>query len=80
VHVSPQSFALLAAIVAIAAFVQGTTGVGFALIVAPVMAMVVPALVLGAGRYVHHRVDGRALRAFVLLFAIASGVVLVLRS
>jgi uncharacterized membrane protein YfcA len=41
-----------------------------------------PALALGAGisRFAHHKVGGRALRAFVLLFAIVSGVVLVARA
>ncbi|MFD3523349.1 sulfite exporter TauE/SafE family protein [Streptomyces sp. NPDC058653] len=37
-------FALLAAVVALAAFVQGTSGLGFALIVAPVVGMVDPGL------------------------------------
>jgi len=41
-----------------------------------------PALVLGAllSRYVHRRVDGRRLRVFVLLFAIVSGAVLLVRA
>ena len=38
-------FALIALIVIFAAFVQGTTGVGFALIVAPVLAVLAPQLV-----------------------------------
>ena len=38
------SFAIIAAAVALAAFVQGTTGVGFALIVAPVLALLAPEL------------------------------------
>ena len=40
-----------------------------------------PALVVGAllSRLVHRRVDGRALRAFVLTFALVSGAVLLLR-
>ena len=37
-------FALIAATVAIASFVQGSTGVGFALIVAPVLALLEPQL------------------------------------
>ena len=45
-------------------------------------AMLVPALVVGAAlsRITHNRVGGRALRVFVLLFAIASGAVLLARS
>lgn len=39
------AFGVLAVCVAVAAFVQGTTGVGFALIVAPVMGLLAPALV-----------------------------------
>ncbi|HUO61332.1 MAG TPA: sulfite exporter TauE/SafE family protein [Candidatus Acidoferrales bacterium] len=38
-------FALLALVVTFAAFIQGTTGVGFALIVAPVLAVLAPQLV-----------------------------------
>jgi uncharacterized membrane protein YfcA len=38
-------FALVATVVTIAAFVQGTTGVGFALIVAPILALLAPDLV-----------------------------------
>jgi uncharacterized protein len=43
--------------------------------------MLLPALAVGAGvsRLVHERVQGRGLRMFVLLFAIASGGVLLLR-
>jgi uncharacterized membrane protein YfcA len=43
--------------------------------------LLVPPLVLGAmlSRHVHHRLDGRVLRAFVLVFAIVSGAVLLLR-
>jgi len=43
--------------------------------------LLLPALAVGAvlSRYVHARVDGRGLRAFVLLFAIASGAVLLVR-
>jgi uncharacterized membrane protein YfcA len=43
--------------------------------------LLLPALGVGAvlSRYVHARVDGRGLRAFVLLFAIASGAVLLVR-
>lgn len=37
-------FALIAVVVVFAAFVQGTTGVGFALIVAPVLAVLAPRL------------------------------------
>src|ERR1043165_576532 len=40
----PTAFAIVAACVAVAAFVQGTTGVGFALIVAPIVGLVAPAL------------------------------------
>jgi uncharacterized membrane protein YfcA len=43
--VSLEVFALIAAAVAVAAFVQGTIGVGFALIVAPVLAFLSPNLV-----------------------------------
>ena len=32
-----------------------------------------------ASRWVHHRIDGRWLRGFVLVFAIVSGVVLIVR-
>lgn len=41
-----------------------------------------PALGLGAllSRFAHHRIDARSLRAFVLLFAIVSGAVLILRA
>jgi len=39
------AFIVLAAIVALAAFVQGTIGVGFAMILAPVLAIVAPQLV-----------------------------------
>ena len=41
-----------------------------------------PALVAGAllSRLAHHRIDDRALRAFVMLFSVASGVVLLLRA
>lgn len=42
------SLALIGGAVAIAAFVQGTTGVGFALIVAPVLALLAPDLVPAA--------------------------------
>jgi uncharacterized membrane protein YfcA len=42
---SAGTLALLSAVVAVAAFVQGTTGLGFALISAPVMAVVAPQLV-----------------------------------
>jgi len=42
--VSLAVFALIAATVAIASFVQGSTGVGFALIVAPVLALLEPQL------------------------------------
>jgi len=38
------AFAVIAAVVAIASFVQGTTGVGFALIVAPIVGLLAPAL------------------------------------
>jgi uncharacterized membrane protein YfcA len=38
-------FALIAVVVMVAAFVQGTTGVGFALIVAPVLAVLAPQFV-----------------------------------
>jgi len=43
--------------------------------------LLLPALAVGAvlSRRVHHRVDGRGLRASVLLFAIASGAVLLVR-
>lgn len=43
--------------------------------------MLVPALVVGAGvsRLVHERVQGKGLRIFVLVFAIVSGAVLLLR-
>ncbi len=43
--------------------------------------LLVPPLALGAmlSRHVHHRVDGRVLRAFVLAFAIVSGTVLLFR-
>ncbi len=43
--------------------------------------MLVPALVLGAlaSRLIHHRVRGRFLRLFVLLFALVSGTVLLFR-
>jgi uncharacterized membrane protein YfcA len=45
-------------------------------------AQLLPALGAGAllSRLVHHRVDERALRVFVMLFSIVSGVVLLLRS
>jgi uncharacterized protein len=43
-HVSPLSFGFVSAAVLAAAFVQGTTGVGFALIVAPTLALVAPQL------------------------------------
>jgi uncharacterized membrane protein YfcA len=39
------AYAVVAACVALAAFVQGTTGVGFALIVAPIVGLVAPTLV-----------------------------------
>ena len=44
--------------------------------------MLVPALAVGAAvsRLIHHRVGGRLLRLFVLLFAIVSGMVLLMRS
>lgn len=38
-------FALIATVVMVAGFVQGTTGVGFALIVAPILALLAPDLV-----------------------------------
>ena len=38
-------FALIATGVMVAGFVQGTTGVGFALIVAPILALLAPELV-----------------------------------
>jgi uncharacterized membrane protein YfcA len=43
--------------------------------------LLVPALVVGAvtSRWVHHRVDGPAMRIVVLTFALVSGVVLLLR-
>jgi uncharacterized membrane protein YfcA len=43
--------------------------------------LLLPPLVVGAilSRYVHHRVDGRVLRGFVLVFAIVSGTVLLFR-
>ena len=41
---APAAFAVLAASVAVAAFVQGTIGVGFALVVAPILAFTAPAL------------------------------------
>jgi len=44
---SATSFAAIAAIVAFAAFVQGAIGVGFALIVAPVLALTLPELLPG---------------------------------
>lgn len=45
-------------------------------------ALLLPALAIGAvaSRYVHHRLDGRVLRAFVLVFAVASGAVLIARA
>lgn len=45
-------------------------------------ALLLPALGLGAllSQRIHHRIDARMLRAFVMLFSIVSGVVLVLRS
>ena len=45
-------------------------------------AWLLPALCVGAGlsRLIHHRVDARALRTFVMLFSIASGIVLVARA
>jgi len=42
---SEAALALLCAVVAVAAFVQGTTGLGFALILAPVLVIVAPGLV-----------------------------------
>ena len=42
---SPTAFTLIALAVMLASFVQGTTGVGFALIVAPVVAFLAPDLV-----------------------------------
>lgn len=42
---SGATLVLLSALVAVAAFVQGTTGLGFALILAPVLAIVAPGLV-----------------------------------
>jgi uncharacterized membrane protein YfcA len=44
-------------------------------------AELMPPLLLGVllSRVVHHRIDTRALRAFVLVFAVVSGVVLLLR-
>src|SRR4051794_8384754 len=41
---APTVFAVIAAGVVVGAFVQGTTGVGFALIVAPIVGLVAPAL------------------------------------
>ena len=41
-------FAVIATAVMVAAFVQGTTGVGFALIVAPILAFLAPDLVRAA--------------------------------
>ncbi|MFD4698895.1 hypothetical protein [Streptomyces niveus] len=41
--------ALLAAVVTLAAFVQGTSGLGFALIVAPVVGLVDPGLLPVSG-------------------------------
>jgi len=43
--------------------------------------LLLPALAVGAilSRHVHHRVAGRGMRIFVLLFAIVSGLVLLLR-
>ncbi len=45
-------------------------------------ALLLPALIAGAmlSRLVHHRVGGRFLRTFVLVFAMASGVVLLFRN
>jgi uncharacterized membrane protein YfcA len=43
--VSEATLVLLCAVVGVAAFVQGTTGLGFALILAPVLAIVAPGLV-----------------------------------
>jgi uncharacterized membrane protein YfcA len=40
--VTPATYTLLAVVVAAAAFIQGTTGVGFALIVAPVLGFLAP--------------------------------------
>jgi uncharacterized membrane protein YfcA len=44
--------------------------------------MLVPTLVVGAvvSRLIHDRVGGRPLRVFVLLFAIVSGAVLLVRA
>ena len=42
------TLALLAAAVVIASFVQGTIGVGFALILAPILGLLAPALLPGA--------------------------------
>ena len=39
---TPAAYTLLAVVVAAAAFIQGTTGVGFALIVAPVLGFLAP--------------------------------------
>jgi uncharacterized membrane protein YfcA len=43
--------------------------------------LLVPALAVGAvtSRWVHHRVDGPAMRIVVLTFALVSGAVLLLR-
>jgi uncharacterized membrane protein YfcA len=43
--VTPVAIAVIAATVMVAAFVQGTTGIGFALIVAPVLGLLAPQLV-----------------------------------
>lgn len=45
-------------------------------------ALLLPALIAGAmlSHFVHHRISNRFLRAFVLVFAIASGLVLLLRA
>jgi uncharacterized membrane protein YfcA len=42
--VTPAGFALLAAVVALSAFVQGSTGIGFALITTPVIGIAQPSL------------------------------------
>jgi uncharacterized membrane protein YfcA len=44
--------------------------------------LLLPALALGAllSQLIHHRIDGRMLRAFVMVFSIVSGVVLIARA
>jgi uncharacterized membrane protein YfcA len=45
-------------------------------------AQLLPALAAGAlvSRFVHHRIDARALRVFVMSFSIVSGAILILRA